>query len=124
MNKEELYTLIDLTIEIGNQLIHTDFHETEFEKYQQNLNIIIENGFKLYTSKSQLKTCQIIGSLSPFSFRLSLIQQLFFAGGKKSKWKVNCKNTEEQMIKRYILNINEHLPILNADSQLNSFKLH
>jgi len=59
-----------------------------------------------------LNTCEIIGSAAPLSFRLSFIQRLFFSEDKNTNWKINSKNTEEQIIKRYILYVNKHLSIL------------
>jgi hypothetical protein len=44
------------------------------------------------------------GTMQVGTFRLNMIQQIFFSEGKGTYGKVNAKNTDEQIKKRYLLN--------------------
>lgn len=66
------------------------------------------------TDNAQIKTCQIIIETKPENFRLNLWEKIFYCfhftritGGL-----MLIKNTDEQINKRYIFDINGKLPVL------------
>lgn len=111
----DLNTMINETIELGDRLIFKQFVENDFSDFKDKVAEISRLGFQTLRDKVQIKTCQIIGTMQVDSFRLNLIQQIFFSDGKGTYGKVNAKNTNEQIKKRYVLNINRYLPILRTD---------
>jgi len=108
-------TMLNETIELGDKIIFKQFVENDFSDFKDKVVEIIRLGIQTYRDKVQLKTCQIIGTMQVDSFRLNLIQQIFFSDGKGTYGKVNAKNTNEQIKKRYVLNIKRYLPILRTD---------
>mgnify|MGYP001426157629 CR=1 FL=1 len=115
MNRSDLDQMIIETIELGNQLIFKQFKEIDFSNYKTMVSKISDLGIRTLRDKIQLKTCQIIGTMQVDSFRLNLIQQIFFSDGKGTYGKVNAKNTDKMIKKRYVLNINRYLPILKTN---------
>lgn len=111
----DLNIMINKTIELGDRLIFKQFVENDFSDFKDKVAEISRLGIQTLRDKVQLKTCQIIGTMQVDSFRLNLIQQIFFSDGKGTYGKVNAKNTDEQIKKRYVLNINRYLPILRTD---------
>ncbi len=112
MNSQEYNRLIKETYEVGRKLIFKKFCEQEISDFQNRVSQIVDNGLKILRKKVQLKTCIILSTLSIESFRLTLLQQIFFSDGKGTYEKVNTKNTDEQIKKRYILNVNRFLTVL------------
>ncbi len=108
-------TMLNETIELGDKIIFKQFVENDFSDFKDKVVEIIRLGIQTHRDKVQLKTCQIIGTMQVDSFRLNLIQQIFFSDGKGTYGKVNAKNTNEQIKKRYVLNIKRYLPILRID---------
>ena len=114
MNIDEFNKSIKETLEIGNELIFKDFNETTFEMYKDKVHRIAEAGYKLLSDKVQLKACNNLSVKKEEDFKLSILQQICFADGKGTNGNINAKNTNEQIKKRYIYNLNCHLPILKS----------
>ena len=114
MNVKEYNRLVKETYKIGEKLIFETFCEEEMSDFQIRVSRIVDSGLKILRSKVQLKTCTILGTLTTESFRLTLLQQIFFSDGKGTYGKVNAKNTDEQIKKRYILNVNRFLSVLTV----------
>jgi len=115
VNVQEYNRLIKETYKIGEKLIFDKFCQDEMVDFQLRVSQIVDSGLKILSSKVQLKTCTILGTLTIESFRLTLLQQIFFSDGKGTYGKVNAKNTDEQIKKRYILNVNRFLSVLTVN---------
>ncbi len=112
MTITEFNSIVNRTISLVEELIFVRFDNQQMETVQKNLLEITENGFRLLKEPVQLKTCYNLRHLKVESFRLSIIEQMFFGDGRGTRGKVTNRNSEEQIKKRYLLNIDQVLPIL------------
>ena len=116
MNKHDLDQLIIETIELGNKLIFKQFDEIDFSNFKVLISKISNLGIKFLEDRVQLETCQIIETMQVDSFRLNLIHQIFFSDGRGTYGKVNAKNSDEMIKKRYVWIIMRYLPILKSNN--------
>lgn len=112
MTIDQYNTFIEETLNLGYKLIYDRIDLKNIDEFVLNVSRITKFGYKLSLSEPQSKTCEIIDSVKIDDFKLSFIEQVFFADGKGTQFKVNSQNTAKQIKKRYILYINSHLPIL------------
>lgn len=112
MTEAQIKILVKETIDIGADLIFKKISSKGYELYCENINQILEKGYQIYRDKVKLQTCHIISKFQVNDFRLSILEQIFFVDGKGTYGKVTRRNSEEQIKKRFILNINRYLPCL------------
>lgn len=112
MTNSDYNNLLDSTLQIGVVVINSDFDSAGFLKYQINIKEIVEIGYRLCKERKQLKTCHILYNKKIEDYRLSFLGQIFNTYYRGYYGKVNSKNTDIQIKKRYVVDLNRYIPIL------------
>ena len=112
MNKPSFNKLIEETLKLGDTIINSNFDLNAFINYESNIEEIVKNGHLICEDELQLKTCDIIRNKKVEDYKLSLIERVFETYSKGYNEKVNSKNTDAQIRKRYIVDLNRFIPIL------------
>lgn len=115
MDSTKLNHLILETLSLGESIIDGNtIEEEQFNTYQFNINQIAEHGLSICKDKVQLQTCMIIKSKKVDNYRLSILERIFDTYSKGFNGKVNTKNSDLQIRKRYVVDLNRFLPILKV----------
>jgi hypothetical protein len=118
MKSHELNIIIDETITLGKCLLFNKFYDAEFSKYKTQVFQISENAKKDNVDIVQVKACDVIRKTKTEDFNLTFMGKVFylFIATSMTGGLFLLKNTNEQICKRYIFDMNSMLLILKKDN--------
>ena len=111
MSIQDLYTNIEETLKLGEKLVFQKYCDSDFDKYQGQVKQIIDYVLKTKNDKLQIRTCELIMNANIEEFRFNIWKRIFSPYWITGKIFLP-KNTDKEIKQRYILSINNRLPIL------------
>lgn len=103
---------INNLIALGESIVFKNYNISDFENYKSLLiEILKEKVIAFQGDNIKIRTCQLILSSKPSDHRYNFLQIVFSPYHRTGKIGFP-RNTEEEINKRYILDINCKLPIL------------
>ena len=113
MDKVSFNNLITEALRLGESIIDLESVDlAQIESYQSKILDIAENGLKLSKDQVQLKACMIMMDKRVEDYRLSIFEKIFNTYSQGYYGKVNSKNSDTQIRKRYAVDMNRYLPML------------